>query len=112
MFTTEGHLITLGPEHIRPIPLARKKLRKIEDHQCPVYQPFVYAYGSREPDSGLVMGIRGRPDADYSRELVALDANELDALNWSPSGWCEKPKAELFVRFGYLPAISTYSSPS
>jgi len=86
----------LGPEHIKPISPARQKLRKIEDHQCPAYHPFIFASGTPGADTGLVVGIRGRSDAEYSRDLVALDASEADSLHWSPSGWCEKPKVELF----------------
>ncbi|KAJ4466510.1 alpha mannosidase-like protein [Lentinula aciculospora] len=96
VFTTEGHLLKLGPEHLRGIPPSRRKLRKIEDHQCPAYQPFKSARGRRENDNGLIVGIQGRADADYSRELVALDANEADSIHWSRSGWCERPKVELF----------------
>ncbi|KAJ3894586.1 alpha mannosidase-like protein [Lentinula edodes] len=96
VFTTEGHLLKLGPEHLREMSPSRRKLRKIEDHQCPAYQPFRSARGRRVNDSGLVVGIQGRADADYSRELVALDANEADSTHWSRSGWCERPKVELF----------------
>ena len=97
VFTTEGHLLKLGPEHLRPISPSRQKMRKIEDHQCPAYRPFVNAHSDRGNDIGLVLGIRGRSDAEYSRELVALDANEDDSVNWDPFGFCEKPKVELFV---------------
>ncbi|KAJ3785091.1 alpha mannosidase-like protein [Lentinula aff. detonsa] len=96
VFTTEGHLLKLGPEHLKEISPSRRKLRKVEDHQCPAYQPFRSARDRRKNDSGLVVGIQGRSDADYSRELVALDANEADSIHWSRSGWCEKPKIELF----------------
>lgn len=92
---------------------SRRKLRKIEDHQCPAYQPFRSARGRRVNDSGLVVGIQGRADADYSRELVALDANEADSTHWSRSGWCERPKVELFVResiYLYL-QLQTVSTP-
>ncbi|KAK7470737.1 hypothetical protein VKT23_002158 [Stygiomarasmius scandens] len=93
VFTTEGHLLTLGREHLKPISQARRKLRKLETHQCPAYQPFTL---SPDKESGLVQGIRGRADIDYTRELVALDPSDYDSMYWSPNGWCERPKMELF----------------
>lgn len=94
MFTTEGHILKLGSKHLKPVSPSRQKLRKIEDHQCPAHQPFKSAYND---NIGLVVGVRGRADADWSRELVNLEASEADSANWSPSGWCEQPKVDLFV---------------
>ncbi|KAJ3723053.1 alpha mannosidase-like protein [Lentinula raphanica] len=97
VFTTEGHILKLGPEHLKEILPTRRKLRKIEDHQCPVYQPFRSARGGHGRDNtGLIVGIRGRSDADYSRDLVDIDANEADSRYWSRDGWCERPKVDLF----------------
>ncbi|KAF9263487.1 alpha mannosidase-like protein, partial [Marasmius fiardii PR-910] len=97
VFTTEGHLLTLGREHLKPISAARRKLRKIEKHQCPSYEPFKASGGSGpRAKAGLVMGVRGRPYVDYSRELVALDASDLDGQFWSTEGRCERPKPELY----------------
>uniref|UniRef100_A0A0W0FCH3 alpha-1,2-Mannosidase n=1 Tax=Moniliophthora roreri TaxID=221103 RepID=A0A0W0FCH3_MONRR len=94
VFTTEGHLLTLGKDHIRPVSPARRKLRKVESHQCPAYEPLRSQSSAR--GSGLVLGVRGRTDMEYSRQLVSVDANEADRRYWSPDGWCEKPKAELY----------------
>lgn len=86
VFTTEGHIITLGPEHVRPVSAARRKLRGVDGHQC---------YKSSE--TGLVGGILSRPDVDYSRHLVALNASEKESYFSHPHGVCSRPKVELFV---------------
>ncbi|THV08639.1 alpha mannosidase-like protein [Dendrothele bispora CBS 962.96] len=96
VFTTEGHLLTLGKEHLKPLSPARQKLRKLETHQCPAYQPFILSDGNASKETGLIQGIPGRTDVDYTRELVALDPSDADSMYWSPSGWCERPKIELF----------------
>ncbi|KAK7049598.1 hypothetical protein VNI00_005629 [Paramarasmius palmivorus] len=92
VFTTEGHLLTLGKEHLKPISHARRKLRKVESHQCPAYEPLRTSGSSQ----GMAVGVRGRSDMEYSRELVSVEANEADRRYWSPDGWCAKPKAELY----------------
>ena len=98
MFTTEGHLLTLGREHLKPVSATRRKLRKIENHQCPAYQPVTLGRRTSQDDvSGLKVGVRGRVDVDYSRELVSLAASDLDGQYWSPDGWCDRPKPELYV---------------
>ncbi|KAJ7499000.1 alpha mannosidase-like protein [Mycena latifolia] len=88
VFTTEGHLLTLGSEHLKP---ARRKMRKIEDHQCPAYRPF------SQNGSGLSMGIRSRGDVDYARELLSQAPSDVDQAAWSASGWCERPHVNLFA---------------
>ncbi|KAF7352860.1 alpha-1,2-Mannosidase [Mycena venus] len=92
VFTTEGHLLTLGRQHLKPTPFTRRKMRHIETHQCPVYLPF-----SQKGSSGLVMGIRSRGDVDYARELLAQPASDVDQDAWSESGWCERPLVNLFA---------------
>ncbi|KAF7313730.1 alpha-1,2-Mannosidase [Mycena chlorophos] len=87
VFTTEGHILTLGTELQKP---SRRKMRKIENHQCPAYRPFHHAA------SGLAMGVRSRGDVDYARELVDQSASDVDESAWSPNGWCERPYTELF----------------
>ncbi|KAK0191006.1 alpha mannosidase-like protein [Armillaria mellea] len=88
VFTTEGHILTLGQEHIKPMSSARRKTRKIMNHQCPAYAP---------ASSGLVKGIRSRGDIDYARELVSILPTEAERSAWSIYGWCERPKADLFT---------------
>ncbi|KAJ7904433.1 alpha mannosidase-like protein [Mycena olivaceomarginata] len=85
VFTTEGHILTLGRQHLKPTPPARRKMRNIETHQCPAYRPFL-----QRGSSGLTMGIRSRGDVDYARELVAQPAKR----QW---GWCERPVVNLFA---------------
>ncbi|KAJ6509896.1 alpha mannosidase-like protein [Mycena vitilis] len=91
VFTTEGHLLTLGRKHLKPTPAARRKMRNVENHQCPAYHSFT------QKGSGLVMGIRSRGDVDYARELLSQTASDIDAAAWSPSGWCERPHVDLFA---------------
>lgn len=69
-------------------------MRGIETHQCPAYQPpSIYSNNG----TGLTLGVRSRSDVDYGRELVSLTASDVDMIYWSPDGWCEKPKVDLFV---------------
>ncbi|TFK75988.1 alpha mannosidase-like protein [Pluteus cervinus] len=95
VLTTEGHILTLGREHINPPSAARRKIRTIESHQCPAYQPFVQANDGT--GMGLVQGIRSRGEVEYARELVGLQASQTDMNAWSSNGWCEKPKVELYA---------------
>ncbi|KAJ7228743.1 alpha mannosidase-like protein [Mycena pura] len=91
VFTTEGHLLTLGNTYPKPVPATRRKMRKIENHQCPVYRPL------DQNGSGLLMGIRSRGDVDYARALLDQSASEADESAWSPNGWCERPYVNLFA---------------
>lgn len=49
-------------------------------------------------------GIRGRPDYDFARTLVGLDAESdaaKDDMLWlDPNGFCEVPKIQVYVRTG------------
>lgn len=96
VFTTEGHILTLNLNQMKPPSPARKKLRTIDAHQCPAYTPFITVYDNYKKTSGLVQGIRARPEVDYARHLVGNIASEVDKAYWSPYGWCEKPKPELY----------------
>lgn len=97
VFSTEGHILTLNRNQMKPPSPARKKLRTIDAHQCPAYTPFVAVYDNYKKTSGLIQGIRARPEVDYARYLVGNKASEVDKAYWSPYGWCEKPKSELYV---------------
>jgi ER degradation enhancer, mannosidase alpha-like 1 len=106
VFTTEGHILKLDREHLKPLSSFRRKLRGAENHQCPAYQSIIHAFDSWENQTGLSQGIRSRHDFDYSRELMSLLPQEADEYIWSPNGWCEKPRVELFVRtFPFLVCI-------
>ncbi|KAJ7179244.1 alpha mannosidase-like protein [Mycena filopes] len=87
VFTTEGHLLTLGPKHQKP---TRRARRKIDNHQCPAYRPLGQGLG-------MTMGIRSRGDVDYARELLSQPASDVDQEVWSESGWCERPYVDLFA---------------
>ncbi|KAF9006459.1 alpha mannosidase-like protein [Cyathus striatus] len=92
VFTTEGHILMLGREHLRH----KRKSRTSESHQCPVYAPFDSVYGNGKRSTGLIQGVLSRPDVDYARELVGRSPNHWDMETWSPYGWCERPKVELY----------------
>ncbi|KAJ7591143.1 alpha mannosidase-like protein [Mycena floridula] len=97
VFTTEGHILSLGREHIKPPSAARRKMRKVNGHQCPAYSSFEH-FGSRSQNrTGLLQGIPFRGDVDYARELVSLSPSQTDMNAWSPDGWCERPKVESFA---------------
>jgi len=102
VFTTEGHILTLGQEHMKPTSQSRKRMRTIENHQCPAYLPYTRLFDHRQRRSGLVHGVRSRPDVDYARHLVGLSPTSADEQFFSPEGWCERPKVEPYVRFYFL----------
>ncbi|KAG5650212.1 hypothetical protein H0H81_000301 [Sphagnurus paluster] len=97
VFTTEGHILSLRPQHLRPMSAPRRKLRHIDNHQCPAYKPFIHVSDAHRKGSGLVQGIQYRPDFDYARSLVGLIPTQSDIDTWSPYGWCEKPHVDLFA---------------
>ncbi|KAG6813486.1 hypothetical protein H0H92_010511 [Tricholoma furcatifolium] len=92
VFTTEGHILYLDQTHLKPMSASRRKMRHIDNHQCPVYQPFT----SHNQRNGLVKGIQSRPDYEYARSLVGLMPPQKDIDAWSPNGWCERPHVDLF----------------
>jgi mannosidase alpha-like ER degradation enhancer 1 len=97
VFTTEGHILSLPKEVLKPMSRSRRKMRGDENHQCP-------AYGHLQdslPDGtigGLIRGVGSRADAEYARNLVGLRPQPLDEHHWSPDGWCTVPEADLYVR--------------
>lgn len=99
VFTTEGHILSLDQHHMKATPPARRRMRTIEMHQCPAYSPFMLAQDNRRPGSGLVVGIRSRPDVEYARHLVALSPSPSDERHWFSYGWCEVPKQEPYVSY-------------
>jgi mannosidase alpha-like ER degradation enhancer 1 len=96
VFTTEGHILSLDVEYLRPIPPARKRMRTVEKHQCPAYSPFTLPL-DHQNFSGLTVGVRSRPDAEYARHLVGLMPSRSDERHWFKEGWCESPKVEPYV---------------
>ncbi|CAA7259685.1 unnamed protein product [Cyclocybe aegerita] len=97
VFTTEGHILTLGPEYIKAPPSAQRRMRKVNSHQCPAYIPFMHSVDHRRKDFGLVMSVQARPDVEYGRHLVGLTPQTADQRYWSPDGWCERPKVEPYT---------------
>ncbi|TFK43613.1 alpha mannosidase-like protein [Crucibulum laeve] len=96
VLTTEGHILTLGREHLKPVSATRNRLRGVDNHQCPAYKPFFSVYDNQEKNSGLVEGVRARPDVEYPRFLVNRSPTHHDTNAWSVYGWCEKPKFDLY----------------
>ncbi|KAF8639955.1 hypothetical protein AX17_001205 [Amanita inopinata Kibby_2008] len=96
VFTTEGHLLWLDKEHIKPASAARRKMRPVDAHQCPIYSPLSQTFDRSPRLAGLTQGIRSHHYVDYARELVGLSPDETDQKSWSPMGWCERPRVELF----------------
>jgi mannosidase alpha-like ER degradation enhancer 1 len=72
-------------------------MRPVNDHQCPVYRPFIEIHDNSSADTGLVRGVRSRSDYDYARKLIGIPASSVEIDAWSASGWCEKPAIESFV---------------
>ncbi|KAG5644060.1 hypothetical protein DXG03_009150 [Asterophora parasitica] len=94
VFTTEGHILSLDKKNLKPVSAARRKLRPIDNHQCPAYKPFLRV--TDRAGSGLVQGILHRPDAEYARSLVEVTPTVNDINMWSPNGWCERPRVDLY----------------
>ncbi|KAI0649989.1 alpha-mannosidase [Trametes meyenii] len=98
VFTTEGHILTLDPAHIRPISAARRKLRRVENLQCPAYHaPKVVYDDPWEGDAGLTGGVLWRADFDFARELIGRIPSENETRWWDPAGWCVLPKHEPYT---------------
>ncbi|KAF8639449.1 hypothetical protein AX16_010304 [Volvariella volvacea WC 439] len=97
VFTTEGHILTLGKEYLRPQRRKEYHQHPIDSHQCPTYQPFVLVYDSPLSGTGLRQGIKHRPDVEYARELVGNQPSRSDMGAWSPYGWCEQPKVDIYA---------------
>jgi mannosidase alpha-like ER degradation enhancer 1 len=97
VFTTEGHILFLSKDYLKTTPSPRSTMRPVEGHQCPAYQPFIHVYDNHLKTTGLVQGVQSRSDADYARQLVGHLPTQVDIDTWSPNGWCEKPRVDLFV---------------
>ncbi|KZP32890.1 glycoside hydrolase family 47 protein [Athelia psychrophila] len=95
VLTTEGHILFLEKDKLKPISAARRRMRREENHQCPVYEPVFAAY-DWDTDTGLTQGIRSRADVDYARHLTGMNPEKIDTYLASPDGWCEVPRVELY----------------
>ncbi|EIW82385.1 glycoside hydrolase family 47 protein [Coniophora puteana RWD-64-598 SS2] len=95
VFTTEGHILTLPRKALKPMSPARKRLRRVENHQCPAYHPF-HTSTHENYDDGLTLGIGQREDVDYVRHIIGLRTQPSDELYSSPHGWCAAPQMELY----------------
>ncbi|KAG6378813.1 glycoside hydrolase family 47 protein [Boletus reticuloceps] len=96
VFSTEGHILSLPKQALRPMSAARRRLRREESLQCPAYHPFQGFVPNGVVD-GLMRGVGSRPDVDYARELTGLRPQPLDEHYWSPDGWCFLPEVEPFT---------------
>ncbi|TFK86836.1 glycoside hydrolase family 47 protein [Polyporus arcularius HHB13444] len=97
VFTTEGHILSLDPALMKPISAARKKLRRVENLQCPAYQSPLLAYDDWDAETGLRGGIADRADIDYARQLIGRAVSEAEEQAWSPDGWCSIPKHQPYM---------------
>ncbi|KAI0773849.1 alpha-mannosidase [Fomes fomentarius] len=97
VFTTEAHLLTLDPIHLKPISAARRKMRRVESLQCPAYYPPILAFDHWESDTGMSGGIVDRADIDYARQLIGRQPTESEEKVWTPDGWCTIPKHEPYT---------------
>ncbi|KAH7887820.1 glycoside hydrolase family 47 protein [Phlebopus sp. FC_14] len=95
VLTTEGHILSLPQRALKPMSSVRRRLRREENHQCPVYN-HVQGFLPNGFRDGLVHGIGFRADIDYARELIGLKPQPLDERHWSPEGWCAIPRVEPF----------------
>ncbi len=82
---------------MKPISAARKKLRRVENLQCPAYQSPLLAYDDWDAETGLRGGIADRADIDYARQLIGRAVSEAEEQAWSPDGWCSIPKHQPYV---------------
>ncbi|EKM59635.1 glycoside hydrolase family 47 protein [Phanerochaete carnosa HHB-10118-sp] len=100
VLTTEGHLLSMNRKLEKPISAVRRELRRVEHLSCPAYKPPVLA---TDPvtGSGLTGGVYTRPDVDYARALVAAPATGSEEYVWSPDGFCQMPKVDLYT-FDFL----------
>lgn len=102
VFSTEGHLLTLHPELIKPPSPVRRQLRRHENLQCPAYLPPKHPADPSDETYGLTGSIRTRQDVEFARLTVGLKENSSasldDSVYWSSEGWCELPKMDLYVR--------------
>ncbi|OSX60455.1 glycoside hydrolase family 47 protein [Postia placenta MAD-698-R-SB12] len=96
IMTTEGHVLWLDQNYLRPISSVRRKLRGAEQHQCPAYELPLVAYDNAQGETGLTAGIRARADTEYIRQLIGVRPSDLDTKRSFPSGWCEIPRVNLF----------------
>ena len=108
VFTTEGHILSLEPHQLKPISAARRKLRRVENLQCPEYLGPLLAYDGWDADTGMNGGILSRADTDYVRQLVGRAASEYEVKTWTPDGWCQIPRFEPYVSCTLL---CMYTSP-
>lgn len=97
VFTTEGHILKLDNDRLKPISSIRRKLRGAEHLQCPAYQRPLAAFDDWTGETGLTVGIRSRSDMDYAREMIGIKPIENDIKYWQPDGWCATPRLDLYV---------------
>lgn len=100
VLTTEGHIMYLPREYLKPMSESRRRMRREENNQCPAYVP-VYAAYDWQSGSGLIQGIRSRTDIDYARYLTGMAPEKADEYLASPDGWCETPQMDVFVRTAF-----------
>lgn len=87
----------LDRKHMKPLSATRRKMRKVNAHQCPAYVGPKRLSHHGQSVMSPVQGIRSLEYLDYARELVDLPPDETDQSIWNPEGWCERPRMDIFV---------------
>lgn len=95
----------------KPLSPIRKKLRGVERLQCPAYRPQMIALDDpQQGDTGMVGGIRSRVDVEYARLLIGSNPTEDDEQAFTPYGWCDVPKVDLYVSIARYTGITVLCS--
>lgn len=95
VFTTEGHLLSLPFDKLRPPSKIRKAMHRGENLYCPKYEPPTL--------NGLTVGIEQRTDYEYARSLVfgwgveGRAGEDKSRVHWSESGFCAVPQVPQHV---------------
>ena len=100
----------MAPGLQRPLSPARKKLRRVEQLQCPAYEPSDIAYDP-VTQSALIGGVYSRSDFDYPRSLISTTSTSAEQRAWSPEGWCAVPKVDLYVSTVRLLTVQVLTGP-
>jgi len=108
VFTTEGHILSLEQEYLKPPSTTVRQLRRAENQQCPAYEP-PYFFGTDDMP-GLYVGIRSRSDFDYARFIVSSALSDGDETWWHPNGWCSVPAVDQYVSYLHAAASSMLKS--
>lgn len=95
VFTTEGHILTLGNTLLKPPSRYVREFRRGERHECPAYIAPEFNGEGNSAELGLTVGIRTRTDFDYAAHLLGMDP--INEAGWHPQAECVLPKVDVYV---------------